>query len=303
MQLPAPLATAHREFLIKKSWLSIYDPVSSGGVGGDAPQQAQEHVINRFLNSAARMQYVCCDPKDEQPEVRQMLFDQLGDGRVYILDIAAGNGAGTLSILSLISELREKETVPTFPLNVHITGVDYSPDALSFYAELLGDITPWLESKGIVVDLDLCVCDLTIAGDFSEVLEGFIDGAKCKGGKRFVCVISALSGAKKEGVSAMHDSIKIAAASLSSKKRNTSWLWVEPHVGKNWITKAIDSIRLTLQKVAHKLLPKSDGSYDIHTDSGVPLLDNPITRRFKWRDPYLLKEVPSNVFVMAFKNE
>lgn len=302
LYLPLPLAKAHRDFLTRNSWLSEYNPTAAGGVGGDAPKDAREHVINRFLNSAVRMQYVCTDPLDEQPEVRQMVLDQLTDGYIYLLDIAAGNGAGTLSILSMIAELRACKSLPTLPVNIKITGVDYSPDALNYYAELLAEINPWLNSKGIVVDLTLSVCDLKISGDFSEVLENFIDDAKSKNINRFLCVISALSGAKKEGLNEMHDSLKIAAASLSSKKRNTSWLWVEPHVGKSWITKAIDSVRLTLQKVAHKFFPKGD-SYDIHTSTDVPLLDQPMKRSFKWYDPYLEKEAVSNVFVMAFKND
>lgn len=302
LYLPLPLAKAHRDFLTRNSWFSEYNPASAGGVGGDAPEEAREHVINRFLNSAARMQYVCCDPLDEQPEVRQMVLDQLADGHIYLLDIAAGNGAGTLAILSMIADLRENDSLPTFPVNLNITGVDYSPEALNYYAELLAEIDPWLKSKGIVVDLTLSVCDLTISGDFSEALEIFIDDAKASKVKRFLCVISALSGAKKEGLNAMHDSLKIAAAGLSSKKRNTSWLWVEPHVGKSWITKAIDSVRLTLQKVAHKFFPKGD-SYDIHVSPDVPLLEEPMKRSFKWHDPHLEKVASSHVFVMAFKNE
>lgn len=302
LNLPLPLATAHRNFLTKNGWFSDYNPASAGGAGGRAPEEAREHVTNRFLNSAARMLYVCCDPLDEQPEVRQMVLDQLADGHIYLLDIAAGNGAGTLAILSMIADLRESDSLPTLPVNLNITGVDYSPDALNYYAELLAEIKPWLESKGIVVDLMLSVCDLTISGDFSEALEAFIGDAKSSNVKRFLCVISAISGTKKEGLNAMLDSLKIAAAGLSSKKRNTSLLWVEPYVGKNWITKSIDSVRLTLQKVAHKLISKGD-SYDIQASPEVQLLEESMKRSFKWHDPHLKKMAESHVFVRTFRND
>ncbi len=302
LHLPPPLAKAHKDFLESKGWISEYMPASAGGKGGDAPEEAREHVINRFLNSAARMQFVCSDPLDEQPEVREMVLDQLGEGSVFLLDIAAGNGAGTLAILSLLTELREKNYLPKLPVNVSISAVDYSPDALNYYAEILEKITPWLNSKGIDITLDLHVCDLTICGEFSEALESYFDNAKSKNGKRFLCVISALSGAKMEGIESMHDSLKIAAAGLSHSKRCSSWLWVEPHVGKSWIIKAIDSIRLTMKKIKNKLIPKS-GTFQISTADDVPLLQDPNPRQFKWNDPHLLKPANSHVFVMAFKNE
>ena len=100
LHLPEPLAAAHKDFLNDKGWMTAYQPVLSGGSGGKSAEEAQDHVINRFLNSAARMQFVCADPCDEQPEIREMVLDQLGDGHILLLDLAAGNGAGTLAMLS-----------------------------------------------------------------------------------------------------------------------------------------------------------------------------------------------------------
>ncbi|MDP1637020.1 MAG: class I SAM-dependent methyltransferase [Candidatus Nitrotoga sp.] len=300
LYLPAQLAAAHKDFLTDKGWLNAYQPGQGGGTGGRLTQEAQEHVINRFLNSAARMQFVCSDPRDEEPEVRDMVLDQLGDGHIYLLDLAAGNGAGTLAMLSLLCELRAQKSVPKLPLNVSIVGVDFSADALNFYAELLGKIPPWFETNGINITLNLVVCDLTVSGDFSEELESFFDDAKKQDVKRFLCVISALSGAGKEGFEEMHDSLKIVAARLSSTKRNSSWLWVEPPVKKFWITMFADTVRLTLKKVRHKFF-KSNDFYSIKTD--VPLFANPVVRNFDWHDPHNETTTESNVFVMAFKSE
>lgn len=300
LYLPKQLAVAHKDFLTDKGWLSAYQPGQGGGTGGRSTQEAQEHVINRFLNSAARMQFVCSDPRDEEPEVRDMVLDQLGDGHIYLLDLAAGNGAGTLAMLSLLCELRAQKSVPKLPLNVSIVGVDYSADALSYYAALLGKITPWFEKNGVNITLNLVVCDLTVSGDFNEELESFFGDAKKQDVKRFLCVISALSGAGKEGFEEMHDSLKIAAAGLSHKRRSSSWLWAEPHVGKSWPTKFADSVRLILKKVPFRFSKKGE-SYDIKT--GVPLLINPDTRTFDWHDPHKLTTTKSRVFVMAFRSE
>jgi hypothetical protein len=300
LHLPLQLTTVHKKFLEEKGWWASYGPASAGGIGGASADEAKEHVINRFLNSAARMQFVCSDPHDDEIEVREMILDQLAEGQIYLLDLAAGNGSGTLALLSFICELRLHGLVPTLPLNVSISGVDYSPDALSYYGGLLEELAPWLATMGVETNLTLHVCDLNISGDFSEVLESILLDAHGQSINRFLCVVSALSGAKKEGVAQMLDSLKLAAAALSRKKRNSSWLWVEPHVGKIWITKAIDTIRLTLQRVAHKFFSKGDG-FEIVTD--VPMLTDKPTRTFEWLDPHNGNATKSRVFVMAFKND
>lgn len=299
LYLPVALSDAHREFLKRRGWLAEYNPSVAGGKGGETEFEAREHVLHRFLNSAARMQYVCADPSDEQPEVRDMVVDQLGDGHIYLLDLAAGNGAGVLAMLSLLCELRALDKVPKLPLNVTIFAIDFSPDALNYYAELLGDIRPWLDQSGIFVSLTLKFCDLTVSGDFSEVFEEFLDCSKKDKVKRFLCVISAVSGAKKEGVESMHDSFKIAAAGLSHRARSSSWLWVEPHVGKSWPLKFAESIRLTLRKIVYKFRPKGE-SYEIET--AAPLESESKTRSFEWSDPHNGRTTKSRVFVMTFKS-
>jgi hypothetical protein len=300
LHLPSHLAIAHKEFLEEHGWWASYDPTASGGIGGISTAEAQEHVTNRFLNSAARMQFVCSDPNDEDILVREMVLDQLADGQIYLLDLAAGNGSGTLALLSLICELRAHECIPKLPLNVSISGVDYSVDALGYYADLLGRLDPWLVSNGININLTLHNCDLSISGDFSEVLESFFKDADRGEIKRFLCVVSALSGAKKDGIAHLLDSLKLAAAALSHRKRNSSWLWVEPHVGKTWLTKAIDTVKLTLQKVAHVFSSKGE-SFEIVT-SATTLEEKP-KRSFKWIDPHKGTSTMSHVFVAGFKNE
>lgn len=300
LHLPKPLADAHREYLNENGWLGKYDPAgSAGAIGGASDKEACDHVVNRFLNSAARMQYVCSDPKDEQPDVRDAVLDQLAEGRIHIIDLAAGNGAGTIGMLSLICELRRTGSIPNLPLNIIISAVDFSPAALNHFAALLHKLSPWLAGAGIVVELNLCNCDLTVLGDFSETLDGIFADARGRDVCRFLCVISAISGAKKEGVEPMIDSLKHAAAGLSHSKRSSSWLWVEPHVGKSWFTTLADAIQLTLKKIKHKFSSKGD-TFSLTAD--VPTLKDPAARSFHWSDPHNGKSALSRVIVLAFKN-
>lgn len=300
LHLPNPLIDAHADFLIEKGWIGSYQPGPGAGVGGKLPKEAQDHVTNRFLNSAARMQFVCSDPNDNQPDVRDMVLEQLGDGNVFLLDLAAGNGAGTLAMLALLCELRAHKTIPTLPLNLSIVGVDFSAEALEFYGDLLRRISPWFKTQGINISLNCELCDLMVSGEFSEVFENFIDDANQKNVKRFLCVISALSGVGKEGLEKVHDSLKLAAAGLGSRGRNSSFLWVEPFVDKAWPVSFGDSVRLVLKRVAHKFSRKGD-TFAIETDA--PLMEKFATRTFDWHDPHKAKNASSRVYVMSFKSE
>jgi hypothetical protein len=283
LQLPKNLVSAHASFLSDRSWRDHYSPQSSGGAGGEGEDAAREHVINRFFNSAARMQFVCSDPLDEQPHVRSMLLEQLADGEIDLIDLASGNGAGTLTILSLICELRNSKITPKLPLNAKITGIDYSADALNYYADLLSRIDPWLKSQGINIQLELRHCDLTITADFHDVLEELFFDARSRNTHRFLCVISALTGVKKEGMEALHPSISETAKWLSNKGRNSSVIWVEPKVGKNWFEKVLESFQLTFQRVSH-IFSKKGESFENKTESPatITLKD----RKFRFLDPY-----------------
>lgn len=300
LQLPVFLVNGHRDILIAHGWIGLYSPASEAfeSIGGASPGEAKNHFINRFLNSAARVGFVCADPYDVHPNIRATVLDQIGEGSIFILDIAAGHGAGTLAILSLISELRREARVPKLPVNVRIYGVDYSAPALVNYQEMLSAIAPALGEQGIQVDLTSVVSDLRIPGEFSEELDDFFAEAKKENVKRFFCLVSAISGLGKQGMEEIHDSLKMAAARFGSTARSTSWLWIEPRVKATWIGKFGATIALTLQKIKYRFTKKGD-SYEVASD--IPHLPNPQPQEFSWLDPYNSKPVTSRVIVVAFR--
>lgn len=302
LHLPQPLIDAHRKQLMAGGWMPEYlaKSASSGAVGGASKSDAEYHFITRFLNSAARAQYVCADPTDSQTDIRDMILDQLADGRIFILDLAAGSGAGTLAILSLIGELRSAGCIPKLPLNVHLFGVDYSPNALSFYQETLSEVAEWLEGMGIEVELDSWPCDLKVVGEFSEILESFFEDARKREVRRFLCVLSAISGLGKDGLEEIHKSLEAAAIRLSHKGRESSWLWIEPSGGNTWLFKFLNSIKLALQQIPYILSRKKE-SFEIK--SCAPLLVDPEIRQFGWQDPYQPKVNNSQVMVVGFRND
>jgi hypothetical protein len=301
LYLPAALSASHKAQCEAKGWMSEYAPATAppGVIGGSTAEEAKAHFINRFLNSAARSQYACADPRNEYPEVRDMVLDQLGEGHIFILDLAAGHGAGTMAILSLIAELRGSGCTPKLPVNVSITGVDFSADALNLYHETLERLIPTLRSQGIEVHLESELCNLAITAEFSETLDTFFDAAKSAGVSRFLCVLSAISGVGKEGVSEINDSLKIAAARLGHSKRSSSWLWLEPTSNKTWFQAFRQSVAAVMQRVRHTFAAKGE-SYE--TKGSVPHVSE-VVRKFVWIDPHTTGKVTSHVVVVAFKNK
>jgi hypothetical protein len=301
IHIPSQLIEAHKKFLKENNWMAEYDPHQQGMVGGNDEDDAKKHLINRFFNSVVRMGYVCIDPKGEDKAIREMVLDQFADGQLYILDIASGNGAGTLAILSYLSSLREERNIPKLPLNLKITAVDYSSEALNYYAELIDKIRPWFEANGLSLELTLVPCDLRVVGEFGECLDSFLDEAKDNGGKRFLCTISAISGIRVEGMAAITDSLKHAATRLSSTKRSSSWLWVEPHVNKAWFKNLLDAIWLTITRQPHRLVSMKS-SLEVISELEIP--SKPLNpRRFSWFEPYNNKTIKSSVVVAVFKND
>lgn len=298
LNLPSRLIEAHRGYLKLKNWTSEYSPKNSGDMGGKGADEAKGHFVNRFLNSAARMQYICADPDDLNVEVRNMVLDQLADGELFILDLAAGHGAGTLSMLALVSELRTNDLIPKLPVNVYITAVDYSADSLVIYSEMIAALSPWLETQGMSVTLNLTVCDLCLLAEFNEAMESFFNDAATKGVKRFFCVISALSGVGKEGVEPMLDSLKLAAAKLGHSSRASSLLWVDTKGEKSWLAAVCQSMIFTMKKKLFKFTYKQE-SFQVSSD-GVTL-NEPVKRKFQWLDPYLSENTNSWVCVMALR--
>lgn len=297
---PTSLENAHQAFLTSKGWSASEDAPTSGTIGGQSSEEAIQHLVHRFFNSAARMQYVCLDPFHEATEIREMVFDQMAEGSVQVVDLGAGNGAGTLALLALLCELRRAGEIPKLPLNISISAIDFSADALAFYAELLDLVTPELRSTGIEVTITQHLSDLTILGELTDSLESCIELANKSEINRYMCIASALSGVKLDGMGDMAESFRVTAAILGSRKRNSSWLWVEPSAPKGWFKSLVDSIALTFKRVKNRIL-YSRGTLVLETEG--ELTEDLVVRKFHWRQPKSKKTISSHVVVLGFRNQ
>jgi hypothetical protein len=297
--LPAQLGVAHKDQLVAMGMLDAYlaQPDKPNAIGGNSAEAATEHFVWRFLNSAARAEYVCADPTGANEPAKNLLLEQLTDGAVHVLDIAAGHGAGTLAILSFIGVMREQSTLPKLPLNVAITALDYSADALAKYQEIAANLSTWLAEQGVHVTVDASLVDMRLQGEVSLSLDVYFADAAASGCKRFLCILSAIGGVGAEMISEMQGSFQEIAARIGNKPGG-SWIWIEPPVSGKWLDNFIAGIVYTLKKIKHKLLLKG-GTFDVPA-AGTPFPGFASAAiKFKWRDPYTVADLFSHVRVAS----
>ncbi len=138
--------------------LSMYEHAQNhteqgnGATGGKDIEATKTHFAERFLTSSARVQFITINPRGEFTQVSRDLQTTFGSGKISILDIPCGTGAGILSLLCTIAELRMESKLPSLPLYVNILGGDYSTSALAIYAEILDEITIHLETQCIYIE-------------------------------------------------------------------------------------------------------------------------------------------------------
>lgn len=275
----------------------LAQPDKASAIGGDSAEAASDHFVWRFLNSAARAEYVCADPVGVNQPAKNLLLEQLTDGAVQILDIVAGHGAGTLAILSFIAAMREQSKLPKLPLNVAVTALDFSADALVKYQEVAETLKEWLGRQGISLSVEAHLVDMRVQGEVSQALNTFFDDAQKSGCKRFLCVLSAISGVGAETISEMQGSFQEIASRIGNQPGG-SWVWIEPPVSGKWLQTFITGIFYTLKKIRHKLMLKG-GTFDLDSAaSAFPGFSSPPSK-FKWRDPHAASDLTSRVQVLS----
>lgn len=122
-----------------------------GETGGASREATDRHFACQFANSAARAVYVCIDPLDELEDVSSLIRHYFTDGRVLLIEVPCGSGAGALGLLSAIYEQRHARLLPTLPLCVDVLGGDFSQRGTEHFRSLIGQVKNSLKSQCVDV--------------------------------------------------------------------------------------------------------------------------------------------------------
>jgi hypothetical protein len=240
-------ASTHRTLCETLGIFKEYDQVQKAGchIGGIGNKESQDHFLARFLNSAARTQLPLVSQDEPLVPISDQIVAQLLSGEIYVVDIAAGNGAGVISMLNTLAKQRVENILPKDLLDVHIHAIDFSVMSLSYYAQQLELLR--VDYAGVGIEVFFYSHHVDITDDL--VLEKSISSIKnsINSDPRFLLVCSAISGvSKKVFKESFSSSYKFIAKSF--RGANSSFLWVEPlHKGR-WVKDEAQAINLDLDE-------------------------------------------------------
>jgi hypothetical protein len=176
LQLPNDIHDVY-EYTLRA--LGLYDQAKryEGGFrghGGVSREDTNKHYAYLFLNSVSRIQCVMLDPQMSFAEISRDLLVTFSSHRISLLDIPCGSGAGAISTLLTLKELRIAGILPTTPLTVKILGADISEHALGLYRDQLKDLEPKLADVGISISLEKLQWDATNVQQTNDLIDHYL---------------------------------------------------------------------------------------------------------------------------------
>lgn len=224
---PETLTTVYREKLealgILQQVIEYDSKKLKGAIGGQNESETITHFIQRFLASAARVQFVVIDPHKTLNDISNDIKASFGSGNISVLDIPCGTGASILSLLCNIREMRIHKLLPCLPIHISITAGDYSETALEIYSDLLTSIKQSLEEVNIFMDYKTSYWDAKSAPSTNEIMDVFLDKKQYE---EYYVLISAFSGELGNNLDDYEATISYIQARVSNI--NSCILHVEP---------------------------------------------------------------------------
>ena len=275
MDLLVSTVRSHKDFC---TTLGIFDEYKKavrkkGHIGAKDESGSREHLLGRYLNSAARTQLAICPCHGDHFEMTQELIAQLLTQKLYVIDIASGHGAGTISIINSICHLKLVEKrFSTDPLDIEIHALDFSETSLGYYEALIEQLRPLHLSAGIAIRVVKHKVDLRNDGEIKSTVEQIKKNIGAN--PQYLLTCSAISGVtRKEFEKHFANSYNYIATQF--RDDNSLFFWVEPRTEKNWIQKIWQGIAV---KLGIKMPSEAYKSQNI---------------RFHWADPHTKSVLPT----------
>ena len=252
----------------------------NGATGGLTEEETHKHFAERFLTSSARVQFITINPRGEFDRVSKDLQTTFLSGNISVLDIPAGTGAGILSLLCNIAELRMCSHLPRLPLHIYLTGGDYSASALMIYNELLDDIKVHLANQLIYIHYQVIEWDAQDVPSTNILLDSWFSQATDT--EEYYILVPAFSGVGSSIYKRFEDSFKLIQWRVSNLPVTITF--IEPQMKSanifiKFFKKAIDKIGVLLLGIE-----ESTETND----------------RFNWYDPIRNNVARSGVSVVSY---
>lgn len=198
---------------------------NSGAIGGLTEDETKRHFSERFLTSSARVQFLVLDPKQKLVEISSDLKSTFSGGYISLLDIPSGTGAGVLSLLCNLYELRKFSKTPSLPLYINILAGDYSNSALDIYIKLLDSVKLELEKELIFIKYTTFEWDASSMLSTNELTSLWLKNEEKF--EEFYILMSAFSGVGSSNYKKFEESFKYIQNRICHKP--STIIFIEPN--------------------------------------------------------------------------
>lgn len=230
---------------------------AKGAPGGVDDDTTDKHLALRFTNSVGRNLCAALDPHSSLHDVSNSILGPLLGDKVLLVDAPCGAGAGGLSLLDCIRELRSGGVLAPRPLSIHIVAGDISSRAREHYRQLFDEMADGLKSMQIYAELSEYEWDVSGVASTAVFVDRVVEKAAKQG--RVLIIASNFSHAMAD--EDLSDSFKQFLSQIAGRLAPwpTNICWIEPtsnkakKLFKNLVTWVAKHLRLLKEGHADRL--------------------------------------------------
>jgi hypothetical protein len=227
LHLPPQLITSW-EMLLDRNGLreKAIQESPEGSVGGMSKEETDNHLAWRFIGSCARVMLSILDPNQDLAEIPNAFARIFAGNEVFIADLPCGSGAASMSILTVLCELRKQNRLPRMPLRVVIIGGEISMFAQNYAIEAIESLKTDLYAQAITVDftvMDWDVCDPFSNSDLVRHLTLASQGCSSK-----LMMLANFSGFLQREGKWKEAQKQFEELFRHSREENSFAIWIEP---------------------------------------------------------------------------
>ena len=237
INIPKCLIEAYRQSLTDYNVMeaALTTDNKKGAIGGSSLEETLFHFAMRYGVSVCRLESLVIDPENVFTSISDELLITFSDGKVSILDAPCGSGAAGTSIISTIAALRKNGSLPKLPLDITITGGDYSEYALDVYDKMISSLKAEFNSVGINVYFTKFLWDARRPETTAALVDKWFQDSQ--DAEEYLSIIANFSGESSKSFSEFTRSFEHIHERLYNKV--ASVIWIEPRMkgAKNYFKK------------------------------------------------------------------
>jgi hypothetical protein len=235
-----------------------------GFTGGMSKDDTDKHLAWRYTGSCGRVILTLLDPKEHLSEISDAYATIFSANNVLLADLPCGSGAGSVSIITTLIELRKSEVLPRLALNIQIVAAEISQFALDYYVQQIEKIRHAALEQAIFIEYETLhwdALDKVSTADLIYKLTILNQGCDSR-----LLLLTNFSGFLDKEEQWKKAEQQFEQIFIHSRDKSSSAIWIEPG-SKNldgffkkltkWFNNFLNSIRKSIPNV-DALYGKSD---------------------------------------------